>query len=187
MSNSISPTSGTGPLRETIAILERKTAHLQRMLEISQSLTSTLDIDSLLSMILEASTELTDTEAASIMLLDEKGGELIFAASTGSQRDELARIRVPLDGSIAGTVLRERAPLVVGDPQLQAAALHGLDGALVELREGVLRRDRGGLPDPAPVPARVDAPRRRVLLDAIGRGGRLCDHGRRREGPDRRH
>ena len=115
MSNSTSPTSGTGPLRETIAVLERKTTHLQRMLEISQSLTSTLDIDSLLTMILEASTELTDTEAASIMLLDEKSGELIFAASTGSQRDELARIRVPLYGSIAGTVLRERAPLVVGD------------------------------------------------------------------------
>lgn len=107
--------SGTGPLRDTIAALERKTAHLQRMLEISRSLTSTLDIDALLGVILEASSELTDTETASIMLLDEKTGELIFAAATGSQREELAHIRVPLDGSIAGTVLRERAPLVVSD------------------------------------------------------------------------
>jgi signal transduction histidine kinase len=85
------------------------------MLEISRSLTSTLDIDSLLALILDASAELTHTEAASIMLLDEKSGELIFAAATGSKRDELAHIRVPLDGSIAGTVLRERAPLVVSD------------------------------------------------------------------------
>jgi len=107
--------SDTGPLRDTISGLQRQTARLQRILEISGVLTSTLDIDPLLNMILEASTELTDTEAASIMLLDERTGELIFAASTGSKRDELANIRVPLDGSIAGTILKQRAPLVVGD------------------------------------------------------------------------
>ena len=133
MSNPTPPITGTGPLRDTISILERKTAHLQRMLEISRSLVSTLDIDSLLNIILEASTELTDTEAASIMLLDEKTGELIFAAATGSKREELAHIRVPLDSSIAGTILRERAPLVVSDVEKdprhyrQAAQSAGFD------------------------------------------------------------
>jgi signal transduction histidine kinase len=107
--------SETGPLRETITTLQRQTARLQRILEISRVLTSTLDIDQLLTIILEASTELTDTEAASIMLLDERSGELVFAASTGSKREELANIRVPLEGSIAGTILKQRAPLVVGD------------------------------------------------------------------------
>ena len=115
MSQDASPPSGTGPLRETIATLQRQAARLQRILEISRVLTSTLDIDQLLGMILEASTELTDTEAASIMLLDERTDELVFAASTGSKREQLADIRVPLDSSIAGTILRQRAPLVVGD------------------------------------------------------------------------
>ncbi len=95
--------------------MQRQAARLQRILEISRVLTSTLDIDKLLEFILEASTELTDTEAASIMLLDERTGELAFAASTGSKREQLANIRVPLDGSIAGTIFRQRAPLVVGD------------------------------------------------------------------------
>jgi signal transduction histidine kinase len=107
--------SETGPLRETISTLQRQTARLQRILEISRVMTSTLDIDQLLTTILSASTELTDTEAASILLLDERSGELVFAASTGSNREELANIRVPLDGSIAGTILKQRAPLVVGD------------------------------------------------------------------------
>jgi signal transduction histidine kinase len=49
------------------------------------------------------------------MLLDERTGELIFAAATGSKREELAHIRVPLDNSIAGTIVREGKPLVVGD------------------------------------------------------------------------
>ncbi len=115
MSQSNSTYSGTGPLRDTISALQRQTARLQRILEISRVLTSTLDIDRLLEIILGASTELTDTEAASIMLLDERTGELVFAASTGSKREELANIRVPLDRSIAGTILRQGAPLVVGD------------------------------------------------------------------------
>jgi signal transduction histidine kinase len=115
MAQHLPGSAGTGPLRETIVKLERQAAHLQRILEISRVLTSTLDIDRLLTLILEASTELTDTEAASIMLLDERTGELRFAASTGSNRDELANVRVPIEGSIAGTILKQRAPLVVGD------------------------------------------------------------------------
>jgi len=109
------PSSATGPLRDTIATLQQQAAQLQRVLDISRVLTSTLDIDKLLEVILEASAELTDTEAASIMLLDERSGDLIFAASTGSRREDLAGIRVPIDNSIAGTILKQRAPLVVGD------------------------------------------------------------------------
>ena len=115
MAQGQSSTSGTGPLRDTIVTLRRQAARLQRILEISRVLTGTLDIDKLLNIILEASTELTDTEAASIMLLDERSGELVFAASTGSKKEELANVRVPIDGSIAGTILKQRAPLVVGD------------------------------------------------------------------------
>ncbi|HLF28847.1 MAG TPA: GAF domain-containing sensor histidine kinase [Anaerolineae bacterium] len=117
MTQTASPQSetGTGPLRETITSLQRQTARLQRILEISRGLTTTLDIDQLLGVILEAATELTNTEAASIMLLDERTGALVFAASTGTKREDLANIRVPLEGSIAGTILKQRAPLVVGD------------------------------------------------------------------------
>ncbi len=112
---SSAPPSDTGPLRGTIVALQRQTARLNRILEINRVLTGTLDIDKLLEFILQVSTELTDTEAASIMLLDERSGELIFAASTGSNKEELANVRVPLDGSIAGTILKQGAPLVVGD------------------------------------------------------------------------
>jgi len=107
--------SDTGPLRATIATLRHQAAQLQHILEISRVLTGTLDIDKLLNAILAASTELTNTEAASIMLLDERSGELVFAASTGTNSEELANVRVPIDGSIAGTILKRRAPLVVAD------------------------------------------------------------------------
>ncbi|MGB4870647.1 MAG: hypothetical protein WBP47_11380, partial [Candidatus Promineifilaceae bacterium] len=69
---------------------------LQRLLEISARLSSTLHLDTLLALVMDISTELTHTEAASILLLDQKTGQLHFAASTGSLMPE--NIIVPLDG-----------------------------------------------------------------------------------------
>lgn len=109
------PKPGTAPLRAEIADLESQSERFQRILEISHVLTSTLDIDQLLNLILDAAAELTNTERASIMWLDQKSGELKFIAATGSHREELANVRVPLEGSIAGTILRKREALVVHD------------------------------------------------------------------------
>ena len=61
----------TGDLRRSVTALRRQADRLQRILEISQTLTSTFDLDELLHLILSAATELTETEAASIMLLNE--------------------------------------------------------------------------------------------------------------------
>ena len=68
----------TGELRRSITVLRQQTDRLQRILQISQILTSTFDLDQLLHLILSAATELTNTEAASIMLLDEGGTVLRY-------------------------------------------------------------------------------------------------------------
>ncbi len=88
---------------------------LQRLLEISARLSSTLHLDTLLALVMDVSTELTHTEAASILLLDQKTGQLHFVASTGSLMPE--NIVVPLDGSIAGWVVRNGRSLVLDDVQ----------------------------------------------------------------------
>jgi GAF domain-containing protein len=49
------------------------------------------------------------------MLVDENTHELFFAAATGSDPRELAGIPVPLEGSIAGTIVREDRPLIIND------------------------------------------------------------------------
>ena len=63
------PLPQTGDLRRSFTLLRRQADRLQRILEISQILTSTYDLEELLQMILAAATELTKTEAASILLL----------------------------------------------------------------------------------------------------------------------
>ncbi len=92
-------------------------ARLELMLEISRALNSTLDLDVLLESITKVATELTYTEAASILLLDKKTGELYFEAATGEKQAEVERILVPLEGSIAGWIVRNGEPLVISDIQ----------------------------------------------------------------------
>lgn len=120
----------TGELRRSITILRQQTDRLQRILQISQILTSTFDLDQLLHLILSAATELTNTEAASIMLLDEGGTELRFAASNGRAMSKLASMRVPISGSIAGSILMAGKPMVIEDVKHDPRHFDGVDKQL---------------------------------------------------------
>lgn len=95
-------------LRQTIR-------QLARLVEMSVTLNSTLEIDRLLQYITESAADLLDCDAASIMLFDETEKKLVFAAATGSDPVELARIPVPLNGSIAGSVFLENQPMVINN------------------------------------------------------------------------
>lgn len=88
---------------------------LSRLLAISRRLSSTLQLDELLNLVMDVSTELTDTEVASILLVDERSGQLYFAASTeGAVPEDMV---VPLEGSIAGWVVRNGRSLILQDVQ----------------------------------------------------------------------
>lgn len=88
---------------------------LTRLVEISVTLNSTLDLDRLLQFIIDSAADLVDSEGASILLVDDKTQDLFFAAATGSDPKELAKIPVPLDSSIAGTIYREDRPLIINE------------------------------------------------------------------------
>lgn len=88
---------------------------LARLVEISVTLNSTLELEPLLEYILDNAAELLDCEAASILLYDHQKDQLWFAAATGSSPKELAEIMVPIDSSIAGSIFQENKPLVIND------------------------------------------------------------------------
>ncbi len=85
----------------------------ERLLELSSDLVSTLDLDTLLQHIVEAAEELTESEAASLLLYDPQSDHLYFEAATGDLALSLGRTMVPTDGSIAGWVFKEGKPLLV--------------------------------------------------------------------------
>lgn len=90
-------------------------AHYERLMEIGQQLNSTLDLAALLRKIVAAATEITGTEAASILLIDPSTGELRFEASSNLTPQELDSIVVPMDKSIAGWVVTHGEPRVIED------------------------------------------------------------------------
>jgi signal transduction histidine kinase len=99
----------------TLKYLEGKEKLLLRLVELSVTLNSTLDLDELLQLVTATATETLDCEAASILLYDEKNPRLFFAAATGSDPAKLAEIPVPIDSSLAGTIFRTNKPLILND------------------------------------------------------------------------
>jgi signal transduction histidine kinase len=93
---------------------EERLESYRRLLAISQVLTSTLDLLTLLDLIVNVARDLTRTEASSILLLDSKTGDLTFEAVTGSKSEEVKRIVVP-PHSVAGWVVREGRAQIIND------------------------------------------------------------------------
>jgi signal transduction histidine kinase len=96
------------------AELQQRLMQLETLLVLSRVLSSTLDLPTLLDLIVKSGREMTDCEACSLLLLDSKSGELYFEAASGGAR-EIKRVVVPLDSSVAGWVCRAGKVLVIGD------------------------------------------------------------------------
>jgi len=90
---------------------------LERILEISRELTSTVALGPLLEKIGAMAAELTDSVGSSILLKDPRTGELRFCTAAGVPAGQLADVPVPVEGSIAGAVLTSGEPLIVPDAQ----------------------------------------------------------------------
>src|SRR5579864_2189399 len=93
-----------------------QTRILKRLLDVSLVLNSNLALDHLLHDIMDAASEITNSEAASILLIDKRTNELFFAATnTPGAEQQMAHIPVPLGNSIAGTVILENRAVIIQD------------------------------------------------------------------------
>ena len=117
-------------LRQRIEGMEQRISNLERLVRVSLMLNSTLSLEPLLETIIQVITELTDTEDCSILLFDEKTGELRFRAARRMRREELEHISVPLDNSVAGWIFRENKPLLIRDAQRDARFYQAVDEKL---------------------------------------------------------
>ena len=86
-----------------------------RLIDISRDLASTLDLDVLLDRIVQAAADITDAEAASILLYDNTARQLYFQVATNIDEPTLRGLVVPLEGSIAGWIVTNQKPLRIDD------------------------------------------------------------------------
>ncbi len=103
-------------LEEHVRYLERKTNILNRLAAISVVLNSTYELGSLLNHLMDAAVSITESEAASVLLWDEHTRELRYEATNTQQAGlKLIGSTVPLEGSLAGTVILENRVVQVND------------------------------------------------------------------------
>jgi K+-sensing histidine kinase KdpD len=90
---------------------------LNRLLETSLVLNSSLSVDQILSQLMDAAAEVLQAESASVILRDMNSNELHFVAMpTDSKHSErLVRIPVPMEGSIAGSIIMNNETIVLDD------------------------------------------------------------------------
>jgi len=89
----------------------------QKLINISCDLASELDLNILLSKIVNAASEVSDSEEASILMFDPAKNTLYFQAATNLDTGLKRGLVVPLEESIAGWIVKNQKPVIVDDPQ----------------------------------------------------------------------
>lgn len=96
--------------------LEKQLDNLSKLVEINGIINSTLNINKLLSIIMEMIKNIMNTEASSLLLYDEDMEELVFKVALGEAGDELSeKYRVKLGQGIAGWVAFHKEDTIVND------------------------------------------------------------------------
>jgi sigma-B regulation protein RsbU (phosphoserine phosphatase) len=107
--------------------LDQEVGTLNRLIEITGLLNSTLNVDELLGMIMRSGADLLEAETSSLFLLDEERNELEIAVATGAPAEDVMRKRIPADTGIAGWVVENGEPAVVDDPASDSRFYGGID------------------------------------------------------------
>lgn len=89
----------------------------QKLINTSIDLASELDLNILLSKIVSAASDVSNSEEASILLYDPIKDTLYFQAATNLDSHLKRGLVVPLEGSIAGWIASNQKPLIVDNPQ----------------------------------------------------------------------
>ena len=85
------------------------------MKEITTWVSSVLDLDQLLELIIETATTMMEARASSLLLVDERKRKLYFKVATGEKKEEVRKYEVDIGQGIAGQVAEKGEPLLIND------------------------------------------------------------------------
>jgi two-component sensor histidine kinase len=95
------------------AELDERNAEVQLLQEIAMALAASANLEEMLEFIAATAVRVTETDSASIYVLDETKGELILRATHEAPTGLVGRLRLKLGEGITGWVARERRPVVL--------------------------------------------------------------------------
>jgi diguanylate cyclase (GGDEF)-like protein len=101
--------------RETSVLLRQREQELHVLDEIGRTIISSLELNTVLNIIMEKTRELVQSEAWSLLLVDEITQELHCSVALGEHADNLRQFKLKMGEGIAGWVAREGKPVVLED------------------------------------------------------------------------
>jgi len=101
--------------RRLLLQLSQKISELLVLQQVGETISSTLDLALILDSILEATKNVTNSEACSLLLLDEETGQLTFEVALGEKWERLKGVRLRRGQGIAGWVALHEQPLIVNE------------------------------------------------------------------------
>lgn len=140
MACSLPPSSPTTALLDgdTTRALEGKVRELDAVLAIGRSLTSSLDLHTVLSGIMDKLGELLSPKSWSLLLTTEPKNDLVFELAQGEGASRLQGLVVAAGEGIAGWVAREQESLLVLDPSTDVRFARRFDGLSQTTTQSVL-------------------------------------------------
>ena len=93
----------------------RRLEHLHTLKDMAELINSSLGLKEIRTKAIEATTKVLHAEGASLLLKNEKTGELFFDVVTGKKAEKLKRIRLKKGAGIAGWVAEHGESLIVND------------------------------------------------------------------------
>ncbi len=97
--------------------MEERTRQLTTLNEVGRTITSSLDLQTVLEEIMDKAVEILGTEAGSLILVDLETDELVFQVALGPAAEQLIGMRLPPGTGIVGEVVESQQPTIVRDAQ----------------------------------------------------------------------
>jgi len=111
--------------------MEERARQLAALNEVGSVITSTLDLEAVLDLIMDMAVELLHAEAGSLILVDQDTGELVFEVTTGPDSADLVGTRLPPDTGVVGAVVQEGKPFIVKDAKADQRWYRDLDDKFI--------------------------------------------------------
>ena len=92
--------------------------HIRVFHDVARALTSSLELEEILSAIMNKMAQFFGPERWSMLMVDESSGQLYYVIAVGENAESLRGLRVPLGEGVAGWVAKTGNPLVVPDVRL---------------------------------------------------------------------
>ncbi|MBN1200887.1 MAG: GAF domain-containing protein [Anaerolineae bacterium] len=113
---SIPPDSAADQQRDRFReLLERRLTEQRTLSALARSLSAVLDLDTLLTQVVEAAVSLSNAEEGLLLLPDKEEQALYIRAVKGIDSETARNFRIKTQDTLAGQVFRSGKPIVVGD------------------------------------------------------------------------